>query len=116
MTKLLICLELWTEMIENGHAVDVMYTDFSKAFNSVPHHWLLKKMKSLRINGDTLSWVKAFLSNRHHGVWVDDQLSDWMDIISSIPQGSVLGPILLVICINNMHEIVESICQLFADD
>ena len=116
MTNLLTCLELWTEMIENGDAVDVIYTDFSKAFDSVPHHRLLKKMKSLGIIGDTLGWVKAFLSNRRQRVRVDDQLSDWINVISGIPQGSVLGPILFVIFINDMPEIVESMCQLFADD
>ena len=116
MTNLLTCLEIWTEMIENGDAIDVIYTDFSKAFDSVPHQRLLRKMKSLGIVGDTLSWVKGFLSNRRQRVRVDDELSNWIDVISGIPQGSVLGPILFVIFINDMPEMVESMCQLFADD
>ena len=116
MTNLLTCLELWTEMIENGEAVDVIYTDFSKAFDSVPHQRLLKKMKSLGITGSSLGWVKAFLSNRYQRVRVEDELSDWIPVISGIPQGSVLGPILFVIFINDMPDIVESMCQLFADD
>ena len=116
MTNLLTCLEIWTEMIENGDAIDVIYTDFSKAFDSVPHQRLLRKMKSLGIVGDTLSWVKGFLSNRRQRVRVDDELSNWIDVISGIPQGSVLGPILFVIFINDMPEMVESMCQLFGDD
>ena len=116
MTNLLTCLELWTEMIENGEAVDVVYTDFSKAFDSVPHQRLLNKMKSLGISGNVLGWVKAFLSNRYQRVKVEDQLSDWIAVISGIPQGSVLGPILFVIFINDMPEVVDSLCQLFADD
>ena len=73
-------------------------------------------MESLGIIGDIQGWVKAFLSNRRQRVRVDDQLSDWINVISGIPQGSVLGPILFVIFINDMPEIVESMCQLFADD
>ena len=116
MTNLLTCLELWTEMIENGEAVDVVYTDFSKAFDSVPHKRLINKMKSLGIDGNTLGWVKAFLSNRRQRVKVEGKLSDWIQVISGIPQGSVLGPILFVIFINDMPDMVESMCQLFADD
>lgn len=116
MTNLLTCIELWTEMIESGDAVDVIYTDFSKAFDSVPHQRLLKKMESLGITGYTLDWVKAFLSDRQQCVRVEDKLSNWINVISGIPQGSVLGPILFVIFINDMPEIVDSMCQLFADD
>ena len=103
-------------MIELGDAVDVIYTDFSKAFDSVPHQRLLKKMESLGITGNILSWVKAFLSDRKQCVRVDDKLSNWITVISGIPQGSVLGPILFVIFINDMPKMVKSMCQLFADD
>ena len=103
-------------MLENGDAIDVIYTDFSKAFDSVPHQRLLRKMKSLGIIGDALGWVKGFLSNRRQRVRVDNELSDWINVISGIPQGSVLAPILFLIFINDMPDVVESMCQLFADD
>ena len=64
MTNLLICMENWTKMIENGLPIDIIYTDFAKAFDSVPHHRLLYKMKSIGIIGRTENWIKAFLNGR----------------------------------------------------
>ena len=116
MTNLLLCMEKWSEILENGDAVDVIYTDFSKAFDSVPHQRLLLKMKNLGITGKSLKWVEAFISNRKQRVRVDNSLSSWKDVVSGIPQGSVLGPILFVIFINDMPGILQNICQLFADD
>ena len=63
MTNLLICIENWTYMLENGHPIDIIYTDIVKAFNRVPHQRLLQ-MKDLEIIGNTQSWVPAFLSGR----------------------------------------------------
>ena len=116
MTNLLMCMELWTEMLDDGDTVDVIYTDFSKAFDSVPHKRLLNKMKDLGIDGKILDWVKGFLSNRSQRVRIDGEYSDWKEVTSGIPQGSVLGPILFVIFINDMPDMVKSMCQLFADD
>ena len=73
-------------------------------------------MESFGIAGYTLNWVIAFLSDRQQCVRVEDKLSNWINVISGIPQGSVLGPILFVIFINDMPEMVDSMCQLFADD
>ena len=96
--------------------MDVTYTDFSKAFDSVPHQRLYLKVKNLGICGNVLGWIRAFLSNRYQCVRVDDDYSDWRPVKSGIPQGSVLGPILFVIFINDMAGIVENLCELFADD
>ena len=109
-------MENWTYMLENGHPIDIIYTDFAKAFDRVPHKRLLQKMKDLGIIGNTLSWVRAFLSGRRQRVRVDNEFSSWSIVKSGIPQGSVLGPTLFVLFINDMPDVCRSMCQLFADD
>ena len=116
MTNLLICMENWTYILENGHSIDIIYTDFAKAFDRVPHQRLLQKMKDLGIIGNTLSWVRAFLSGRRQRVRVDNEFFSWSIVKSGIPQGSVLGPTLFVLFVNDMPDVCRSMCQLFADD
>ena len=117
ITQLLVCMEIWTKMIEDGVCFDAIYTDFSKAFDSVPHERLFVKMEALRIKGDILNWVKSFLSGRTQCVNVEGAFSSWKEVISGIPQGSVIGPILFVIFINDMPtQVVHNFCKLFADD
>ena len=116
MTNLLTCMEKWTQMLENGEPIDIIYTDFAKAFDRVPHQRLLQKMKALGIIGNTLNWVKSFLSGRRQQVRVENEFSSWGLVKSGIPQGSVLGPTLFVLFINDMPDVCLSTCQLFADD
>ena len=116
MTNLLMCMEKWTAILEGEDSVDVIYTDFSKAFDSVPHQRLLRKLESMGFSGNILQWIRSFLSNRSQRVRVEDEFSSWKPVKSGIPQGSVLGPILFVIFINDMPEVVQNLCELFADD
>ena len=116
MSNLLICIEKWTSMIELGLPIDIIYTDCAKAFDSVPHQRLLQKIKNLGIIGRSNAWIRAFLTGRRQRVRVENDFSSWNSVISGIPQGSVLGPILFVIFINDMRDAVSSTCQLFADD
>ena len=116
MTNLLLAMENWTESIELGFPIDVIYTDFAKAFDSVPHKRLLVKLESIGINEEILLWIKAFLTGRKHRVSVEGELSNWVHSKSGIPQGSVLGPILFVIFINDMPHVITNCCKLFADD
>jgi hypothetical protein len=90
--------------------------DFQKAFDKVPHNRLLEKIKSYGIVGPTLNWIKDFLKNRTQKVMVNGAGSEWENVTSGIPQGSVLGPILFVIYINDLPDTVESDSYLFADD
>ena len=105
----------WNIMIENGEAFDIIYTDFAKAFDSVADVRLLHKLESIGIKGDLLNRFKSFLSGRTR-VSVDGVTLKWK-VISGIPQGSVFGPLLFVIFINDMPDEVKlDICKLYADD
>ena len=115
-TNLIAVLDLWTRIIEDEGAVDTIYLDFAKAFDTVPHERLLKKMEGYGIRGPVLNWVRNFLVGRRQRVVLNGSESSWGDVLSGIPQGSVLGPFLFVCFVNDLPEAVHSACYLFADD
>jgi len=103
-------------IIENKDPIDIIYLDFRKAFDSVPHERLLTKLKTYGITRNVLEWIRMFLSGRTQRVKVGSDMSNKKDVLSGIPQGSILGPILFTLFINDLQDIVSSNCKVFADD
>ena len=90
--------------------------DFSKAFDRVSHQRLLKKVHHYGIRGTTYQWISSFLNSRTQQVLVEGQSSEKVPVVSGVPQGSVLGPVLFLIFINDLPEDINSRTRLFADD
>ena len=114
--QLLSLLNHWTGILDSGHTIDVIYLDFKKAFDSVPHIRLLSKVHSYGFRDPLLGWHKSFLIGRRQRVCVHDAVSVWHNFISAIPQGSVLGPVLFLLCINDLPDNVASNVYMLADD
>ena len=114
--NLLSVLEDWTSAVDQGYGVDIAYLDFSKAFDSVPHLRLIQKLASYGFSGKLLLWLRGFLSNRYQRVILNGSFSSWCAMTSGVPQGSVLGPLLFTLYINDIPNIVHTNLSFFADD
>ena len=115
-TQLLETLDDWTSIIDDGGSVDVVYIDFMKAFDTMPHGRLLIKLSAYGFKGQILGWIRDFLRSRKQRVVVNSVKSEEARVGSGIPQGSVLGPSIFVIFINDLPENVRKEIKMFADD
>ena len=104
------------DAFDNSDPVDVIYMDCKKAFDTVPHRRLLAKLEAYGIRGNLLKWMEAFLTGRSQRVVIKGVLSESLPVWSGVPQGSVLGPLLFLIFINDLLDEVDSSGSLFADD
>ena len=103
-------------MLDEGTNVDIIYLDFAKAFDKVPHHRLIDKVASMGVEGRLKGWIKQWLEGRNQRVVINGRYSDWTYITSGVPQGSVLGPTLFLMFINDLEDGVQSTVLKFADD
>ena len=116
LTKLLRFFEEITKWVDDGSPVDVIYLDFQKAFDKVPHQRLLLKLKAHGIGNDEINWIEKWFTHRKQRVIVDCEISYWKSVLSGVPQGSVLCHILFLVYTNDLEDDISSKVLTFADD
>ena len=100
LNKYVTFLEEITKWIDVGSPVDIIYLDFLKVIDKVPHQRLLPNLKAHGIGDSITDWIEQWLTDRRQRVVVDGEVSNWKSVLSGVPQGSVLGPILYLIYIS----------------
>ena len=116
LTNLLDFFHEVFDKYDECRSVDIIYLDFQKAFDKVPHKRLLDKLQTHSISGSIHSWIKDWLSERKQRVVINGASSPWLNVKSGVPQGSVLGPVLFLIYVNDLDDGLMCKVSKFADD
>ena len=116
VTQLLQLVHEWLQALDKLGSIDAVFLDFAKAFDKVSHAHLLYKLECYGIKGQILTWLRDFLTSRKQRVVIEGQASDWLNVTSGVPQGSILGPLLFLVYINDLPYSVTCNADLFADD
>ena len=118
VTQLLEIVDILTQAIDQDNQTDIAFLDFSKAFDSVSHSLLVRKLHPAGIKGLLLQWFASYLHDRNQRVVIDGKSSEWLTVTSGVPQDSILRSALFVLFVNDMPNVISnsSILALFADD
>ncbi len=115
-SQLILTVNDLAQCLDDKSQIDMIIMDFTKAFDSVPHNRLLLKLNRYGISDNIHRWIGNFLKHRVQRVVVGGEHSAWTDVVSGVPQGTVLGPLLFLIYINDLPDNIHSTVRLFADD
>ena len=116
-SALVMLIDKITSALDSGNFVLGVFLDFSKAFDTVDHSILLKKLHHLGIRGNSYNWINDYLSRRKQFVMYNNYNSSMKKIQCGVPQGSILGPLLFLLYLNDISNVAPEICKiLYADD
>ena len=116
MIQRLETLEKWTDLLDQNFSIDVIYLDFQKAIDTIPHQRLLSKVYACGIRGQVYEWIGNFLLNRRQSVVLNNSKSNWSEVVSGVRKGRVSGPILFILYMNDLPDVMSCVSKLFADD
>ena len=116
ITQLINTTTDWANTLNNKGQTDIIFPNFSKAFYKISHKFILSKLHYYGIRYHTLSWIGDFLSSHTQTTVVNGVRSSYVEVTSGVPQGSVLGPILFLVYLNDINNAIKSQIKLFADD